>query len=118
MNISTVQKKVNSVAEFYERETIPGQYYKDAAKAVKNLRFYGITLQRTDYRNYSQVNPEAFDRTLKQLIESRLLDGNNANLAVSARVLDMKHWPEDMNSKLTFGENEVCELPIWLQLNE
>jgi hypothetical protein len=34
-----------------------------------------------------------------------------AILATSARVLGREHWPEDIDSQLTFGENEEnCQL--------
>jgi hypothetical protein len=42
---------------------------------------------------------------LKESIESRLLGSKNADLAASARVLDRKHWPEDIKSQLAFGKN-------------
>jgi hypothetical protein len=55
---------------------------------------------------------------LKEWIESRLLDSNNANLVPSVQMLNRKHWLEDVNSQLTYGENEVRELSLRLQLNE
>jgi hypothetical protein len=39
-------------------------------------------------------------------------------LAASAQVLDRKHWHEDINSQMTFGENKIRKLLTWLQLNE
>jgi hypothetical protein len=61
-----------------------GPYYKDAAE---NLWFEGVTLHRKDYGNYSPIDPEAFYRTLKESIESMLLDSKNADLAASTQVL-------------------------------
>jgi hypothetical protein len=55
---------------------------------------------------------------LRESVESRLLDCKNADLATSARVLDMKRWPECMHSQLTFGETEVATMSITVQLNE
>jgi hypothetical protein len=59
---------------------------------------------------------------LKESIESRLpemLENNeNSDLAASALVLDRKHWPEDINSQLTFGNNSVRRMSVRLQLNE
>jgi hypothetical protein len=55
---------------------------------------------------------------LKESIESRLTESKNADLAASAQVLDRKHWHEDINSQLIFGENEVRKLLTGLQLNE
>jgi hypothetical protein len=37
---------------------------------------------------------------------------------VSARLLYRKHWPEDINSQLTFGEKEIRKLSIILQVKE
>jgi hypothetical protein len=39
-------------------------------------------------------------------------------LAHWSRVLDQKHWPENVNTQLTFGEVEIRNLLIRLQLNE
>jgi hypothetical protein len=72
----------------------------------------------SDYRIYSPIDQEAFYRTLKEAIESGLLDSKNADLTASAYVLDRKHWPEDIDSQLTLSENEVIKLSIKLQLNE
>lgn len=77
-----------------------------------NLQFQGVTLHGKDHRNYSPIDSEAFYRILKESIESKLLDSKNAYLTALARVLDGKHWPQDINSQLAFVENELenCQL--------
>ena len=55
---------------------------------------------------------------MKESIEKRLLDSKDEELAYWSRVLDKKHWPEDDNIQLTFGELEITNLSIRLQLNE
>jgi hypothetical protein len=45
-----------------------GPYYEDDTKAAKNLPFQGVSLHGKDYKNYSQIDPEASYRTLKERI--------------------------------------------------
>ena len=55
---------------------------------------------------------------MKESIEKRLLGSKDEELAYWSRVFDQKHWPEDVNTQLTFGELEITNLSIRLQLNE
>lgn len=55
---------------------------------------------------------------MKESIEKRLLDSKDDELVYWSRVLDQKHWPEDINTQLSFGEVEIRNLSIRLQLNE
>ena len=60
---------------------------------------------------------KAFYKKLKESIEQRLLSNENANLAYSARVLDLKQWPDNIDTHLTFGEAEIRNLSTRLQFH-
>jgi hypothetical protein len=49
---------------------------KGTTKAVENLWFQGATLHGKDYRNYFPFDREDFCRTLKESVESGLLECN------------------------------------------
>jgi hypothetical protein len=59
---------------------------------------------------------------LKESIGSGLLEtlesNENADLARWALVFHRKQWPEDINSKLIFGDNDDRKMSLRLQLNE
>ena len=61
---------------------------------------------------------KAFYKKLKESIEQRLLSNEDADLAYSARVLNLKQWPDNIDTHLTFGEAEIRNLSKRLQLNE
>ena len=95
-----------------------GLYYKCAVAAVRDLRFRGVLLHEKDSRKDLLIDPSTFYTKLKESIQKRLLDSKDEELAYWCRVLDQKHWPEDVNTQLTFGELEITNLSIRLQLNE
>ena len=61
---------------------------------------------------------KAFYKKLKESIEQRLLSNEDADLANSAGGLDLKQWPDNIDTHLTFGEAEIMNLSTRLQLNE
>ena len=61
---------------------------------------------------------KAFYKKLKESVEQRLLSSEDADLADWARVLDIKQWPDNIDTHLTFGEAEIRNLSTRLQLNE
>ena len=103
---------------FEERRQNCGPYYKCAVAAVRDFCFRGVLLHEKDSRKDPLIDPSTFYTNLKESIEKTLLDSKDEELAYWSRVLDQKHWPEDINTQLTFGELEITNLSIRLQLNE
>ena len=119
MDLYKANKKIKMLIQvFEERRQNCGPYYKCAVAAVRDLRFRGVLLHEKDSRKDLPIDPSTFYTKLKESIEKRLLDSKDEELAYSSRVLDQKHWPEDVNIQLTFGELEITNLSIRLQLNE
>ena len=117
MDLYKENKKIKMLVQvFEERRQNCGPYYKCAVAAVRNLRFRGVLLHKKDSRKDLPIDP--FYTKLKESIKKRLLDSKEEELAYWSRILDQKHWPEDVNTQLTFGELEIRNLSIRLQLNE
>ncbi|XP_066475289.1 E3 SUMO-protein ligase KIAA1586-like [Tiliqua scincoides] len=119
IDLYKANKKIKILVQvFEERRQNPGPYYKCAVAAVHDLHFHGVLLHAKDLRKDPPIDPNTFYTKLKESIEKRLLDSKDDELAYWSRVLDQKHWPEDVNTQLTFGEVEIRNLSIRLQLNE
>uniref|UniRef100_A0A8D2KSJ0 HAT C-terminal dimerisation domain-containing protein n=1 Tax=Varanus komodoensis TaxID=61221 RepID=A0A8D2KSJ0_VARKO len=119
MDLYKANKKIKILVQvFEERRQNFGPYYKCAVAAVRDLRFRGVLLHEKDSRKDPPIDPSTFYTKLKESIEKRLLDSKGDELAYWSRILDQKHWPEDVNTQLTFGEVEIRNLSIRLQLNE
>ena len=119
MDLYKANKKIKMLVQvFEERRQNCGPYYKCAVAAVRDLRFRGVSLHEKDSRKDLPIDPSTFYTKLKESIEKRLLDSKDKELAYWSRPLDQKHWPEDVNTQLTFGELEITNLSIRLQLNE
>lgn len=119
INLYRANKKIQTVVQLFEsRRTEPGSYYKEAAAASEKLSFQGISLYRKEAKNDPPISPDVFYEKLKSSIESRLLTENDSVFANCTRVLDSKHWPDNVEKKLTFGEDEIRNMSIRFQLNE
>lgn len=119
MDLYKANQKIKILVQvFEERRQNSGPYYKCAVAAVRDLRFRGVLLYEKDSRKDPPIDPSTFYTKLKESIEKRLLDSQDEQLANWSRVLDQKHWPEDINIQLTFGEVEIRNLSVRLQLNE
>ena len=119
MDLYKANKKIKMLVQvFEERRQNCGPYYKCAVAAVRDLCFRGVLLHKKDSRKDLPIDPSTFYTKLKESIKKRLLDSKDEELAYWSRILDQKHWPEDVNTQLTSGELEITNLSIRLQLNE
>jgi hypothetical protein len=119
VNLYIANRKINELVQvFEERKQNFGPYYKCAAAAISNLHFRGVLLHEKVSKNDPPIDPKIFYSTLKTSIEKRLLDNKDVEFALWARVLDQKYWPEDIDNRLTFGEMEIRNISIRLQLDE
>ena len=119
MDLYKANQKIRALVQvFEERRQNVGPYYKCASAAAHELYFRGVLLHKKDSKNDPPIDPNVFYSKLKESIEKRLLDSRDVELAQWARVLDQKHWPDDINVQLTFGEMEIRNLSVRLQLNE
>lgn len=100
---------------FTARKDKPGTFYEQALTAVNNKEFMGIKLH--EKQNARSVDPEGFYTNLAEAIQVRMLSGEDAALADSARIIDSKNWPKDLADN-TFGEEDIQNLAARLQLNQ
>lgn len=112
------QKIKTAVQVFKERQTRPGSYYEMATKATKNQQFGNAVLHKKDSKNDPPLDPAVFYTKLQQSIETHMLDCEDANLAQCARVRDKTQWPDNVQERLTFSEQEIRSLCRKLQLAE
>ena len=118
MDLHKANKKIKMLVQvFEERRQNCGPYYKCAVAAVCDLRFCGVLLNEKDSRNDLPIDPSTFYTKLKESIEKILLDSKDEELVYWSHVLHQKR-PENVNTQLTFGELEITNLSIRLQLNE
>jgi len=119
MDLYRADQKIKALAQvFEERQIISGPYYKIAATAADTKLFKGVSLHKKDCKNDPPIDVKAFYKKLKESVEQRLLSSEDADLADWARVLDVKQWPDNIDTHLTFGEAEIRNLSTRLQLNE
>lgn len=103
------------VNTFIARKGSPGTFYEQAVTSVNNKSFMGIKLY--EKTKEQPINPVEFYHSLSQAIEKRLLNGEDAALANSARILDTGTWPKGIKDN-TFGEKDVASLAVRFQLNK
>ena len=119
MDLYKANQKIKLLVQvFEERRQNFGPYYKSAVAAVRDLRFGGVLLYEKNSRKDPPIDPNHFYAKLKESIKKRLLDSQDEQFANWSRVLDQKYWPEDNDNQLTFGETEIRNLSVKLQLNE
>ncbi|XP_023231471.1 uncharacterized protein LOC111631453 [Centruroides sculpturatus] len=119
MDLYRANNKIKMLVQvFEERKQNFGLYYRCAVDAVRDLHFHGVKLHEKESRKDPVIDPSKFYTKLKESIERRLLDSKDDELVNWSRELDQKHWPKDINTQLTFGEEEIRNLSIRLQLNK
>jgi hypothetical protein len=56
-----MNKKIQTFVEIFEkRRTISGPYYENSRKAVDNLCFQGVSLHKTESKNYPAIDPDSY----------------------------------------------------------
>lgn len=116
IDLFRANKKLQILANtFVARKDNPGTFYEQAVTSVNNKRFMGIKLYEKTKED--PINPVVFYDNLAQSIEKRMLSGEDAALANSARIVDTSTWPKDIKDN-TFGEKDVESLAVRLQLNK
>ena len=118
MDLYKANQKIKALVQVFEERQTAGLYYRSATGAVENLRFYGVVLHKKSCKNDPPIDPNLFYAKLKESIEKRLLANEDDELAQWARILDQRHWSENINNQLTFGEIEINNLSNRLQLND
>jgi hypothetical protein len=74
-------KKTQTLVQISEEQrTIPDPYYENSRKAVDSLCFQGVSLHKTESKNYPAIDPSSFYKNLKTSMEKRLLNNDDVEL--------------------------------------
>ncbi|XP_047106579.1 E3 SUMO-protein ligase KIAA1586-like [Schistocerca piceifrons] len=103
---SAQQKIRNQLLVSEERKLSCGPHYYEALKAVQELNFRGIPLEKG--ATVRHLERSIFYDCLKQRMENRLLQTEDIAISECAKVLDSPNWPE--NPEITYGETNIKTL--------
>lgn len=114
-------KKIKTLIQVFEQQRQnPDPYYKNATAAAEHLMcwdVYGDVLHDKNCKKW----PSYWIKCLLQEGESsakRLLSNEDLELAQWSHILDQRHWTDNVNNQLTFGEMEIRNVCSRLQLKE